>query len=93
MGSRVSRSTSLTSSRTMSVSYRDVETLARTSFRNLGEGQARTPLEIDIFRVNESAQRPKGLAREEVGLASLSVGSAETVKVRGSDAYILEILQ
>ena len=47
---------------------------AHTSFGNLGEGQARTPLQVDIVGVDEGAKRPKGLAGEEVGLSALHAG-------------------
>ena len=73
MGSRVSRSTSLTSSHTMSVHDSSNRPVARTSFCNFGKRQASTSLKIDILRIDKGAQRSKGLPREEVGLASLYI--------------------
>lgn len=48
----------------------------RTSFRDLGKGQARAALQVDIVRVDESAQGSKGLAREEIGFRALRPRSA-----------------
>lgn len=50
---------------------------SRTSFGNLGKCQACTALEIDILREHKRAQGSKGLAGEEVGLASLMMVSTQ----------------
>ena len=92
MGSRVSRSTSLTSSHIMSVYHCSSRPLSRTSFCDLSKRQASTPLKIDILGVHKSAQRSKRLPREEVGFASLWVRLAKIVMVAGCDTDILKVL-
>lgn len=47
------------------------QALLHTSFRDLGECQARTPLKVDILRVDKGAQSVERFAREEVRLGSL----------------------
>jgi len=54
-----------------------------TSFCDLGEGQARRPLQIDIIRIYECTQCAEGFAREEVGL-----GSLRTVSMMGAAAVV-----
>ena len=42
-----------------------------TSFGDLGKGQAGAALQVDVLRIDKSAQGVEGLASEEVGLGSL----------------------
>ena len=43
----------------------------RTSLRDLGEGQTGASLEVYVVGEDQGAERSEGLAREEVGLASV----------------------
>lgn len=45
--------------------------LGLTSLGDLGEGQAGTPLQVDVVGVHERTQGAKRVAGEEVGLGSL----------------------
>ena len=71
IGSRVSLSTSRTSRTLCKRVARYVGIIVFTSLSDFGKCQAGATLEIDIFRVHQGAQRPEGLAREEIGLSSL----------------------
>lgn len=42
-----------------------------TSLGDLGEGQARRSLQVDVIRVNKRAQGTEGFAGEEVGVIAL----------------------
>lgn len=84
MGSRVSRSTSRTSVNVLSVSWLDVFAswnavvasgrgggVLRTALRDLGECQASTSLQIDVFGEDKCTQGSKRFSCEEIGLAAL----------------------
>lgn len=71
IGSKVSRSTSLTSVPVSQHVLVQVESGSSTSFCYLSEGQTRGPLQINIVGIHKGAQCPKGFAGEEVGLGSL----------------------
>lgn len=52
-------------------SSRHIQSTARTSFRNLCEGQARTALQIDIVGVDQGAQSSQWLSGEEISFVAL----------------------
>lgn len=71
-------------------------TVSRTSFSNLGKGQAGTPLQIDIVRVYKSAEGSKGFAGEEVDFSSLylrTISAGRTDQATQLHAYVFEILE
>lgn len=73
MGSRVSRSTSRTSAMfwLASPSVLAFRFNRRTSLCDFCKSQTCTSLQVYVVGKDECAQRPKWLAREEVGLSAL----------------------
>jgi hypothetical protein len=87
MGSSVSRSTSRTSGR---VSRRsDSSDGPSTSLCDLGEGQARRALQVDVVRVDQCAQCAQRLTGEEVGFGALG-GSVRARELRCGGRYIFQ---
>jgi hypothetical protein len=83
MGSSVSRSTSRTSvgQHTSVLHFVQMPRPKLTPLGYLSKRQARAPLQIDVIRVDQGAQRLQRLAREEVCFRSLSCVSMMQVVV------------